>query len=58
MKATQSGDAGSDSSRDRLQLEFWRLDRLVPSTRNARTHNAAQVATPSKAEPSLFEVLD
>jgi len=28
----------------RPQLEFWALDRLVPSPRNARTHSAAQVA--------------
>jgi DNA modification methylase len=28
----------------RLRLEFWPLDRLVPSPRNARTHSDAQVA--------------
>src|ERR1043165_7844127 len=28
----------------RPQLEFWPLDRLVPSPRNARTHSPAQVA--------------
>ena len=28
----------------RPQLEYWALDRLVPSPRNARTHSAAQVA--------------
>jgi hypothetical protein len=27
-----------------LRLEFWPLDRLVPSVRNARTHSDAQVA--------------
>src|ERR1051325_3999669 len=27
-----------------LRLEFWSLDRLVPSPRNARTHSDAQVA--------------
>ena len=27
-----------------LRLEFWPLDRLVPSPRNARTHSEAQVA--------------
>ena len=29
---------------DRLRLEYWLVDRLVPSPRNARTHNGAQVA--------------
>ena len=29
---------------DRLRLEFWPLDRLIPSPRNARTHSDAQVA--------------
>jgi len=29
---------------DRLQLEFWPLDRLLPSPRNARTHDERQVA--------------
>src|SRR5215208_1327989 len=33
----------SDAS-DRLRLEFWPLDRLIPSPRNARTHSEAQVA--------------
>jgi hypothetical protein len=28
----------------RPRLEFWALDQLVPSPRNARTHSAAQVA--------------
>jgi len=28
----------------RLQIEYWPLDRLVPSARNARTHSPAQVA--------------
>ena len=28
----------------RPQLEFWPIDRLVPSPRNARTHSDAQVA--------------
>src|ERR1044072_4851026 len=27
-----------------LRLEFWTLDRLLPSPRNARTHSDAQVA--------------
>src|SRR3981189_3424696 len=33
-----------DRTPDPLQLEFWPVDRLVPSARNARTHSAAQVA--------------
>jgi DNA modification methylase len=41
----QSSDAlGQKHSADRLRLEFWSLDRLVPSPRNARTHSDAQVA--------------
>jgi hypothetical protein len=28
----------------RLQLEHWPLERLVPSSRNARTHSDAQIA--------------
>src|SRR5688572_29499990 len=41
-RATQSqGKAGAP---DRLRLEFWPLDRLIPSPRNARTHSDAQVA--------------
>ena len=28
----------------RPRLEFWPVDRLIPSPRNARTHTAAQVA--------------
>jgi DNA modification methylase len=38
--ATQSlGEAS-----DRIRLEFWPLERLIPSPRNARTHSDAQVA--------------
>jgi ParB-like chromosome segregation protein Spo0J len=29
---------------DRLRLESWHVDRLVPSARNARTHSDAQIA--------------
>ena len=32
------------SASDRLQLEHWPVERLVPSPRNARTHSDAQVA--------------
>jgi hypothetical protein len=34
----------SDESASPLRVEFWPLDRLVPSPRNARTHDDAQVA--------------
>jgi ParB-like chromosome segregation protein Spo0J len=34
----------SASSVDRLQLEDWPLERLIPSPRNARTHADKQVA--------------
>src|ERR1700732_4731598 len=27
-----------------LRVEYWPIDRLIPSSRNARTHSAAQVA--------------
>src|SRR5436305_9621294 len=29
---------------DRLRLEFWPVERLIPSPRNARTHSDAQLA--------------
>src|SRR5947209_16592367 len=29
---------------ERLRLEFWPIERLLPSPRNARTHSDAQVA--------------
>src|SRR5947209_12259540 len=29
---------------ERLRLEFWPIERLLPSARNARTHSGAQVA--------------
>jgi DNA modification methylase len=34
----------ADQPAERLRLEFWRIDRLIPSPRNARTHSDAQVA--------------
>src|SRR6202047_5568682 len=27
-----------------LRVEYWPIDRLIPSSRNARTHSAAEVA--------------
>src|SRR5438552_12335182 len=29
---------------ERLRLEFWPIERLIPSPRNVRTHSDAQVA--------------
>src|SRR4051795_6889171 len=36
--------AQGDVHASRWRLEFWTLDRLIPSPRNARTHSEAQVA--------------
>src|SRR6266849_3868124 len=44
MSRTGRARHSSDPKVDRLRLEFWPLDRLVPSARNARTHSDAQVA--------------
>src|SRR5580700_8181598 len=30
--------------KDELRIEYWPIERLIPSARNARTHSAAQVA--------------
>jgi hypothetical protein len=32
------------SAEGELRVEYWPIDRLIPSARNARTHSAAQVA--------------
>src|ERR1051325_7397696 len=42
MSTESEGQGGSSDTRWRL--EFWPLDRLIPSPRNARTHSDAQVA--------------
>ena len=34
----------TEAAADRLQIEYWPLDRLIPYARNARTHSPAQVA--------------
>jgi DNA modification methylase len=31
-------------AKDELRIEYWPIDRLIPSARNARTHSASQVA--------------
>src|SRR6267378_5524434 len=43
-KATQSERRDHGGETERLRLEFWPLDRLIPSPRNARTHSDAQIA--------------
>ena len=43
-KGRERVTAKDAKSFERLRLEFWTLDRLVPSSRNARTHTAAQIA--------------
>src|ERR1700688_1152469 len=43
-RAKQSNAEAADQEADRMKLEFWSLDRLIPSPRNARTHSDAQIA--------------
>ena len=33
-----------DTNAARLQIEYWPIEKIIPFARNARTHNAAQVA--------------
>src|SRR5579872_1641312 len=35
---------GAYNAPDELQVEYWPIDRLIPSARNARTHSPPQVA--------------
>ena len=43
--STTTAEADRTDQRDvRLRLEFWPIDRLVPSPRNARSHSDAQIA--------------
>src|ERR1051326_697692 len=44
MSTTPKLGERGDAVDDRWRLEFWPLDRLVPSPRNARTHSEAQIA--------------
>ena len=37
-------DTGPETADRRIRLEFWPIDRLIPSPRNARSHDAAQIA--------------
>jgi DNA modification methylase len=38
------GNLEVGASTEVLQVEYWQLDRLIPSARNARTHTESQVA--------------
>src|SRR5256885_13959011 len=44
MSRTTRIDHCRGRSSDRLRMEFWSVERLLPSPRNARTHSDAQVA--------------
>src|SRR5262245_55488244 len=44
MTRTTKSDQKTSGSAERLRIEFWPLDRRIPSARNARTHSDAQVA--------------
>ena len=44
MDRIRQEDPSADQSDRRLRLEFWPIDRLVPSPRNARSHSDAQIA--------------
>src|ERR1043166_9718055 len=44
MSTTQTPPMLVEASAGRWRLEFWPLDRLIPSPRNARTHSDAQIA--------------
>src|SRR5258705_5767799 len=37
-------EQSSEQTQNRIHLEYWPTDRLIPSPRNARTHSEAQVA--------------
>src|SRR3954470_11821659 len=44
MSTTQTPAMVGEASAGRWRLEFWPVERLIPSPRNARTHSDAQVA--------------
>src|SRR5882672_421529 len=37
-------EQSSEEMQNRIHLEYWPTERLIPSPRNARTHSDAQVA--------------
>jgi DNA modification methylase len=44
MSHTSQDHLGAGQPDSRFRLEFWPIDRLVPSPRNARSHSEAQIA--------------
>src|ERR1700733_3262167 len=44
MSHTSQGHLGAGQPDSHFRLEFWPIDRLVPSPRNARSHSEAQIA--------------
>jgi ParB-like chromosome segregation protein Spo0J len=44
MSKAASTPPKSDERRDRLQLEHWPIEKLIPSAQNVRMHSDAQVA--------------
>src|SRR5947209_11162198 len=44
MSKTQTPAVLGEAGAGRWRLEFWPLDRLIPWSRNARTHSDAQIA--------------
>src|ERR1044071_6734020 len=44
MSTTETPAMPGEASAGRWRLEFWPVDRLIPSPRNARTHSDAQIA--------------
>src|SRR6478609_10241657 len=44
MSTTQPSAMLGEAGTGRWRLEFWPVDRLIPSPRNARTHTDEQVA--------------
>src|ERR1700684_3412848 len=38
------GSKGEVPPKDELRVEYWSIERLIPSARNARTHSASQIA--------------
>jgi hypothetical protein len=34
----------NEEQADQLRIEYWPIEQLIPSARNARTHSASQIA--------------
>lgn len=41
---SQMASPSEELAKDELRIEYWPIDRLIPSARNARTHSSAQIA--------------